>query len=456
MRFKIGLIVISVFVVLSCDRATRQSTDVYIKGRVVNPKNNYIAFSRNPLRTDVDTISFISKNVVEGTLKNVREALYAFYLDAEMQMFYLKPGDSLLFHINTDEFDESLSFSGDSGFENNLLNEMFLINEKETEYFFKKIDSIQLGDFLKKLDSFLKIKQEQISKNTEKIEQTTEKFRKILSLKINATQYRLKEEYYARHRKEEYPKGFFDYRDVFQHSIADINIMDLLAAADVYIANKLQSLDCSDEEYENKLIESLESNIADQKLRDVFLTYNCNYFIKREKISDTLHPQIRIYFSKIQDRRNKNILKRIIKKVGNFKEDSIFPSIELMDINNHFVLTDTVLANKKVLLSFWQKDGLRYFKNNLKKLKKLHQKYPNMVLLMINLDKEKNDWKREMEEYKLGYIKFYRLARAKDIERIRPFHPAQVYLVDGKIIKETFVNIYDSDFEAIVDVFVQN
>ena len=52
----------------------------------------------------------------------------------EFQVFYLNPGDSLMLRVNTLEFDESLSFTGMGSKGNNLLIDLFLLNEAEIEF----------------------------------------------------------------------------------------------------------------------------------------------------------------------------------------------------------------------------------------------------------------------------------------------------------------------------------
>src|SRR5690606_1770533 len=83
--------------------------------------------------------------------------LYHFDHHPELQYVYLERGDSLMIRLNTEDFDESLIFSGKGEEINNFLIEMFLSAEEELPiiYGYSGLDPDQ---FDHKLDSLENIK----------------------------------------------------------------------------------------------------------------------------------------------------------------------------------------------------------------------------------------------------------------------------------------------------------
>ena len=196
-----------------------------IRGKIINPRTGEVVVSRDFLLLDSDTLQLDNQNELYGTVKAPDEGLYIIFIFPEFQTVYLKPGDSLAIHLNVDEFDESISFSGSLAFENNLLMEMFLANEKENDYFYNHRFDFNLKNFNQKLDSFEAVKNQIIENFKDDYRTASEKYKQILTLYKNSAYYNLKENYALKNINNSFPDDYFSYRSVLQKSLADPNVI---------------------------------------------------------------------------------------------------------------------------------------------------------------------------------------------------------------------------------------
>lgn len=131
-----------------------------ISGEIVNPSDSLVTISKDD--RIVDTVLLDKKNHFHYNFDRVDEGLYTFQHGDETQMFYLKEGDSLRLHLNNNDFDATLMYSGNGAKANNFLMYLFLDNQKNNKIFltyynygpqkfFKKIDSIR-SESLARLD----------------------------------------------------------------------------------------------------------------------------------------------------------------------------------------------------------------------------------------------------------------------------------------------------------------
>ena len=150
--FKKILPLLLLTILLSCKNTEKDAVQTtWISGQIVNPTLDYIIFSRG--NEVLDTVKLDSNNFFLYKTDKIKAGLYNF-MHSETQVFYIEPGDSLLMHINTMDFDESLAYSGRGGEQNNLLMYLYLKNETEnnnlpnwytlsSEEFTHRIDSLK-------------------------------------------------------------------------------------------------------------------------------------------------------------------------------------------------------------------------------------------------------------------------------------------------------------------------
>lgn len=452
---RIKQVILKLFLLLivsSCIHKTQEVT-TKIRGKIVNPKTDKVLISRDFLMLTADTLKLKYENKIYGEVKTPREGLYFIYIFPEFQTIYLKPGDSLAFHINVDEFDESLSFSGSIGFENNLLLELYLENEKESAYFYDHQFNFDAKTFLKKIDSFTAINKKLINSYQKELEKSDKKYREIIALYHNSLQYSLKEAYLKKHPDESIEKEYVNYCQTLHNPLPDPNIIYMYAFADNYIERKLQKNKDKNIETFLKIAQTIEKEIYDKEFKDNLLIKYCLRYIKSQKIFEK-DSTISYYLSVIQNDTYKNYCKKLINKNKQIKNGKLFPNISVRNKQNKLYKLNEFLKDQKTLISFWNLDNRKNFISNLEKLEKIKEKHPKLQIIILNLNPQsQEEWMLQVPvNSKFMYLQ---LTREEDVHTVSPYHLAQIFLIDSLQIKNSLQNMYTTDFEKKLEEFMQ-
>ncbi len=437
----------------SCSTDEVGKDKVKIRGKIVNPRTNQVVISRDFLGLTADSLRIENENEVDKYIKCPEEGLYFLYIYPEYQTIYLKPGDSLAFHINIDEFDESISFSGSLGFENNLLSELYLANEKESKFFYARKFDFSPDDFLHQLDSFQKMDARIIANYKDDLRNSTDKYKKILDLYQNAIAFTLREQYVKRHKDEYLPPNFTDYRRVLQSDIIDPNIIYMYAFADTYVEGKMKQAQTKKSNYFLEIAKQFESVIKDNRFKNNMLMKYCLEYIK-EKQPVTKDKTIQVYFTGIDNQVYKDKCKEYIRKNNILQQGKRFPDVALRNPDRQVVTTKQMFKDANYLVSFWDLKRRRNFIANLKKLKEIKQKYPDLKLVVLNTDSD------DFESWHMQIpvdvpIDFYQIQNKQDVSLVRPYSVAQAYFLSGDTIRQTMVNLYAPDFQSLIKSFVE-
>jgi hypothetical protein len=130
----------------------------YLGGEIVNPNNSYVVLYKNDQVVDSAVLDENNRFLLK--IDPVVDGLYHFEHQPEMQYVMIEKGDSILFRLNTLDFDESLIFTGLGAEKNNFMIDMFLVNEDEERLVYDYYD-LEAGEFVYKMDSLKKMKLEQ-------------------------------------------------------------------------------------------------------------------------------------------------------------------------------------------------------------------------------------------------------------------------------------------------------
>ncbi len=150
MKNLIFLISIAFFV--SCTSTQVEQETVVVEpatfsGTIANPGGDKIAIKGHNYSQEIDVNE-------DGTFSGeltVDPGYYTFKHNNEHSSFYLKPGDDLKLSLDTEEFDESISYSGTGANENNFIAAKYMFGETNTPTT-KELYSLDEGDFLKSID----------------------------------------------------------------------------------------------------------------------------------------------------------------------------------------------------------------------------------------------------------------------------------------------------------------
>ncbi len=426
-----------------------------IIGKIINPKKTEIVISKDPFNVESDTLLIKSGNKFKGSIQVKKEGLHYIFIFPEFQMIYLKPGDSLAFVLNTTEFDESLSFSGTSGFENNLMLELFLANEKENMEISSNLIHLTPEQLNKKLDSFFQIKQKLIASYKKSFKKTSKHFRKTVELYNKVAQYRIKENYLSQKRNDSIASSFKTYRNLLKKRLVDPNLPDLLYFSKTYIDNRLREKKVNRKNAAQEAVELINKEIEDPLLRDNVLMIYCKNYLIGQQIHSSNDGTYQKYIQSIKNKAYISDCQDIIKKNNLLKKGNHFPNVLIRDKNSKRYQLSEIFKNKKTLLSF---SDLYYKSNydaNMQKLKNIKKHYPNLQIVILNDNPDDFDeWRLQMPHD--TSIKFYQLQIPENqAELILPYGLNQVFLLDSTYIKQSLINLYDGHLERRLNTFMK-
>lgn len=123
---KLHLLALVAIFAFACNQAEPEPKEIVLSGQIENSKGDSIAFSVND--------EFLKFPVDEDGNFNARftadAGYYTFNYQRERATFYMTPGDSLHVSFDTEEFDESMSYSGATANDNNYLAGKYLLKEE--------------------------------------------------------------------------------------------------------------------------------------------------------------------------------------------------------------------------------------------------------------------------------------------------------------------------------------
>ena len=449
-KYNFQLTLLLVFLVISCQ--VKHDGTAKIRGKIVNPRTDEVVISRDFLLLESDTIKLNSQNQLSGMVKVPVEGLYIFFIFPEFQTIYLKPGDSLAVHLNVDEFDESMSFSGSLAFENNLLIDIFLANERENNYFYDHHFQFDEESFNQKLDSFEAEKNMIIENYRDEYQQTSSKYKEILTLFKNSVYYNLKEDFALKNMNISFPEDYFSYRSVLQKKLADPNVIYMNYFTDSFLEYKMKS---NREKVRNPYLELsylIDNEVYDSEFKDNLLAKYCIRYINRFHISkqDTV---VNNFYQKMKNVRYKSFCDKIIANNQLMHVDNAFPKGDYITMQKHKISSDSLFkSGTKSLVVFWDLRFQKNFLSNLKKLKKYQEQYPDLQYVLINTNAgQVDEWYMQLPD--MQNIRFVQAVNAQQIQMIRPYSLAQIYLLDGQIIKASKINMYEPAFELELERF---
>lgn len=407
------LLFLTPLILLGCQQDPEQKT-ASIHGQLTNPLVDYIALSRNEI--PIDTIPLADNNTFSYEIKNVKEGLYTINHSHETQTIYVVPEDSIVFRLNTLAFDETIYYSGTAADKNNLLTELFLLNEKNNDLIFSYF-RIDPKDFASITDSIIS-KRKQMFGQLRKTHTFSEKFVTLVNKSIQYEFYDLRERYAFLVNKYlvpriEIPSGFFNYRK--QVNFNDQTLQSLYVYQrflDNYLKNKSiencgdrgKNRDCYNlNNYYNlkRRILLTDSLFTLDVLKDRFYRlYGRKQIIFANSIAQidsTLSLLNRLGY----DGKGYDVLKDLAKIQGSFFIGSNIAQKKLIATTGNRLTLGKILTRPTILF-IWTMDFTKDHRAKHKKIKELREKYPEINFVGINIDiHETKLWQKTLKNY--GY-----------------------------------------------------
>lgn len=430
----------------------------YFGGEVTNPSSRYVLFCKDD--EVIDTIPLNKDNTFFKKFDSLAPGLYTFKHEPEYQYVYFDKNDSLMVHVNSNDFDESVVFCGRGDEKNNFLMEMFLKNENDKNNVFSAFD-YDVEKFNRIIDSIHKKNEQFYNKKRENIKWNDD-FDVFAKASYLYPHYIKKEIYPIIHNMrtgndiyEKLPKSYYLFRndiDYNNESLSDFSpfVMYLnhmlnnvstikyhnhFTQADLELKTNINKMNIADTLIKNKKVKNkILNNIAFQYLLEDQNVINNQEFLK-------------IYHKYSSDNSQKNEINKIGNAIQLLIAGKKLPSVSLVDSKGNKVNSDEVINGNSVIF-FWTENANSHMVSAHKKIMEFKKKYPNYQFIAINLDKDE-DWKKTLSKYNFNTIKEFRCDDFEDIKSkwaITKIHRTIVINSDATI-KNAFTNIFDVNFE---------
>ncbi|PWA06269.1 thioredoxin-like domain-containing protein [Flavobacterium psychrotolerans] len=444
----------------SCNKEFKSDDyTAYFGGEVTNPTSPYVLFCRDS--EIIDTIKIDRNNRFFITFDSLTPGLYTFKNEPEYQYVYFDKNDSIMVHINSKDFDESIIFCGRGDEKNNFLMDLYLKNEKDKSNLFDVFD-YDIPKFNKNIDSiyaktkkFYQIKKEEIKWSDE--------FDVFAKSALDFHYYSKKELYPIVHKIrtgkdvfDDLPPNYYDFRKTI-----DFN-STILASFSPYIMylshmldntgaityhNHFSDIDLALKTNVNKL------NIADtliknKKVKNIILNNIAFTYLLEDQNMVNNQKFLEIYHQYSTDSSKKNEILKIGNAIQLLKIGKPLPEVTLIDQHKNVISSNT-FAKKKTVIFFWTKNLTSHLIAAHKKIVYLKSKYPDYQFIGINLDKDQAEWNMTLSKYKFDGVMELRSADFEDLKAkwaIMKVHRSVILNKDATI-KTAFTNIFDSHFE---------
>ena len=451
---------LNLLILSSCNKEFKANDyRAYFGGEVKNPTNRFIYFSKNGVV--IDTIPLQKDNTFFVQFDSLAPGMYTFKHDPEYQYVYFDKNDSIMVHINSKDFDESIIFCGRGDTKNNYLMESYLKNESDKEKMFDVYD-YDISKFTFNTDSTYKSnkKSYNIHKNDIKWSKDFDEYAKAA---LDFNYYSKKELYPVIHKLrtaedvfDKLPNHYYDYRKNIDFNNVELSTYSPFV---IYLSHLLNNVGMV--KYHNHFSDidlALTTNINKLNIADTLIKNEKvkNSILNNIAFSYLLEDQNMINNQKFLESYRKfstdNSKKNEILRIGNSIQLLIagnqLPEVNLVDKDGLTVFSNSIIK-KKAVLFFYTKEALTHLAAAHKKALAFKSKYPDYQFIAINLDKDQKEWLELLSNYKFEGIQEYRCSNFEDIKNkwaSTKIHRALILDGNGKI-KNAFSNLFDVKFE---------
>jgi hypothetical protein len=384
------LVVFTLTTIFGCNQTPLNSL-TYFGGQIINPKGNYVYLVKDGNTVDSTLLDNEHKFLLKFNLMD--EGLFYFKHGNEFQYLYLQPNDSVLVRLNTWDFDESIVFTGKGAEKNNLLINLFVINELEDENFypFYKLDS---KAFSKKIDSAISSKEKLLFKFKKSNQNISEGFLNLANANIYLPTYRKKENYTYGHKKllnlsnfTLNDNQFYKYRKrinlndttLIQHHAYQNYLNSLIYNKTSIIKDKdslnksfsLIALKLIDEQFNSKTIKNL---LLKQSIMESFLKNSSCKFEDDE---------LEFYNKKSSNKEDKKRISKLYDDSKSLTNNELFKDFVIIDHQNQLKYINSLILNRNTVIYFWSPDSMseEYL---VSRINFLETHYPSILFIGIN------------------------------------------------------------------------
>lgn len=443
------------FALSSCKKKEISSDEItWIGGQIINPQLDYIIFAQGKLV--MDTVKLDSNNFFFYRTDKLKAGLYTLR-HKETQVFYIEPGDSLLLHLNTVEFDESLAYSGRGAAQNNLLMDLYLRNEKENKAL-PKWYTLSPEDFTAKIDS-LKLDKEKDYKDFLSRHEVSDGFKEVAESSINYDYYSKKELYAIanRRRADELSADYFAYRKNI-----DFNNEKLRFYYPYYrflnryfnsivVAKYPPGADRNAYNFNIDKLKVIDSTVTNDSIRNSLLRYTAFSYLlgaQNEKEEKDLYS----YFSTLNNNPNHVVqLGQLAEATVKMSRGNLIPDVQVLSMDNN-VKTLRSLIKKPTVLYFWSTESPTQFKMVHNRSAELMAKYPEYNFISINTDTHFKKWQTRIKNLHYDPSKEFQLENVSEAEKqlVLSYRGKAIIVDKNAKILDGNTNMFNPNFEELL------
>ncbi len=427
----------------------------WISGQIVNPTLDYVVFSKG--NNILDTVKLDSNNFFLYKTDKIKSGLYSFKHN-ETQVFYIEPGDSLLMHINTMDFDESLAYSGKGGEQNNLLMDLYLMNEIENQNL-PNWYGLNSKEFDHKIDSLKKSKFDNYDHFIENND-VDEDFKKVAMANITYDYFSKKEMYAAANmnQPDKFDDNYFDYRKEIDFKRNELRFyypyyrfLNRYFENLVFVEFGKTQMDRSSFEYNYKKIQLIDSLIPSDSLKNSLLRFNTVRYILNAKNAEEEKAFLEAFKKMNTDEKNLEYVENLVEATMKLTPGDPIPNILLVNTDNVAKDLQSIVTSPTVIY-FWSAQSESQFKNIHNRAAELKSKYPEYNFIGINTDTHFKKWLQTVK--KVGYnpaneFQFENVADAEKKFVLNSMSKA-IILDKNAVILEGKTNMFNSNFEQLL------
>ena len=454
---------------VGCQTSPKEIKPVFVGGNIINPSNNYVVLYDT--QNNIDTLYLNDDNRFSHRFLNFKPGIHSFVHGGKYQSILLEKNDSIMMHINTHDFDESIVYNGTGAKKNNYLINLLLKLEKE--------DSNTNASYSESPEKYHQDIETFITKNSNdlesflKINPNSELFKKVALSSIKYHYFTRKELYPFRHfgannfeNFKELPSSFYEFRKEIVYN--DIDLKDFypyynylfphinnLALEQLTTIIDDFTLDKHKLDYTNRKLELIDSLVTNTMIKNNLLKYTTRNFISNSNSIDQNYILYQSFLDKSTNVKDKKYIKDLFKNAQGLQPGYPMPAIEVINHTNQTLNINTIF-NKTTVIYFWDNASRYHFENSHIKAKTLQEKFPNIDFVSININSMHTYvWKNMIYGNQFKINNEYRFADPSYAKkRLAINYIKKVLIVDSKgVILNATGDLFDFNFEASLNAY---
>lgn len=438
----------------SCNTKNKEEVSrTWIGGKIINPRQDYVIISKN--RNVIDTIVLDENDSFIFKVPNPESSIY-FISHYEFQAMFVEPGDSIMMYVNTIEFDESLSFTGKGSEKNNLLMDLFLLNEK-LDQSMPPFYNLSPKEFEVIIDSISNQRYD-ILNDFKKKNELSNAFNELVTASIDYGLYAKKELYISANSKKELydnsiviPENFYSFRKKIDLGSETLrNYYPYYRCIGYYIDNlafekykdslPFDRLSYTHSLHKLKIIDSLVTNEA---LKNSLLRNTAGrYLVNGKNEKEQMHI-LKEFTERDTDSGEIEEVTKLAKASMQLSPGKSLPNVMLLTTDNTVKDLHSVI-NRPTVIYFWSSQSTAHFRKIHNRANDLRNKFPEYNFIGINVDNHFKKWLRIVNNS--GYITPYEF-------QFENFEEAEMKLMVNSFNKSIIVNQHSEIKENNSNIF---